>query len=93
MSVGLRVPYTGLNPFIHRHSQRFECRVTGIAKKNTKIEDSNYFQIIAKMVYVMNPQKNVIHVKMVIIVMIVPNNVRQKIVKIVIKIQVYVTNV
>ena len=44
MSVGLRVPYTGLNPFIHRHSQRFECRVTGIAKNNTKIEDSNYFQ-------------------------------------------------
>ena len=45
------------------------------------------------MVYVMNPQKNVIHVKMVIIVMIVPNNVQQKIVKNVNKIQVYVSNV
>ena len=25
-SVGLEAPYTGLNPFIHRRSNRFECR-------------------------------------------------------------------
>ena len=24
------LPYTGLNPFIHRRSNRFECRVMGI---------------------------------------------------------------